>query len=106
MLEITNEAQQYFSTMLNKTPDVEGIRVGVKKSGCSGYMMVIAYAHQINDDDHVVHYNDVTVVVDDESLQVIDGSQIDYVSEGLSKKVVLNNPQAISHCGCGESFDV
>lgn len=106
MLEITENAQQYFSQMLDKAPNAEGIRIGVKKSGCSGYMTFITYAHEIEENDHVETFDGVSIVVDNSSLEVVDGSEIDYVREGLSKKVVLNNPQATSYCGCGESFDV
>ncbi len=92
---------------LAKEEQARGLRLGVKKSGCSGYMYVMSIATDIHDDDIVFHQAEgVDVVVDRNSLALIDGTVVDFVTEGLNQVFRFNNPRAQSQCGCGESFNV
>lgn len=82
------------------------LRVGVRKTGCSGWAYVVTLAEQIAPEDHLFEDHGVKVVVDPESLPIIDGSTIDFVTEGLNRTFQFKNPNATEECGCGESFTI
>ena len=83
-----------------------GLRVGVKTTGCSGLAYVLEFVDELNDDDQVFEQNDLKLIVDGKSLVYIDGTQLDFVKEGLNEGFQFNNPNVNGECGCGESFTV
>ncbi|HEY7672516.1 MAG TPA: iron-sulfur cluster assembly protein IscA [Gammaproteobacteria bacterium] len=83
-----------------------GLRVGVKKTGCSGYAYVVDYADAVAADDVVFEQGGVRIVVDAESLALIDGTEVDFVKQGLNEAFKFRNPNVKGECGCGESFSV
>lgn len=83
-----------------------GLRVGVRKTGCSGYAYVVNYADEITDRDRVFDSAGVRIVVDQDSLSLVDGTEIDFVRHGLSEAFRFRNPNVKGECGCGESFSV
>ena len=83
-----------------------GLRLGIKKTGCSGYAYVVNYADAVHDQDVVFEDRGVKVVVDRDSLALVDGTQIDFVRQGLNEAFKFRNPKAKGECGCGESFNV
>jgi iron-sulfur cluster assembly protein len=83
-----------------------GLRLGVRKTGCSGYAYVVNYAEEITDNDQVFDSEGVKVVVDADSLALVDGTEIDFVRHGLSEAFRFRNPNVRGECGCGESFSV
>ena len=83
-----------------------GLRVGIKKTGCSGFAYVVNYADEIKADDAVFEAKGVKVVVDPNSLPLIDGTLVDFVKQGLNEAFKFQNPKAKGECGCGESFNV
>ena len=85
----------------------QGIRLAVKESGCSGYMYVLDYVHEAGDNDASIPFgDDVTLYVDKASLPVVNGTEIDYVTEGVNSFFKFRNPNVTGECGCGESFTV
>jgi len=83
-----------------------GLRLGIKKTGCSGFAYVVNYADEIGPGDAVFEERGVKVVVDPESLPLIDGTVVDFVKQGLNEAFKFKNPKAKGECGCGESFNV
>lgn len=83
-----------------------GLRVGVKTTGCSGLAYVLEFVDSLNEDDQVFEQDDLKLIVDGKSLVYIDGTQLDFVKEGLNEGFQFNNPNVNGECGCGESFTV
>ncbi len=106
MITLTDRAADRVRRYLDQRGAGIGLRLGVKKTGCSGFAYVVNYADEIGDDDVVFDTEDVKVVVDRESLDLIDGTEVDYVREGLNEAFRFRNPRATGECGCGESFSV
>lgn len=83
-----------------------GLRVGVKATGCSGYAYVVNYVDEVQTDDVVFEAQGVKIVVDRKSLSYIDGTEVDFVKQGLNEAFRFRNPNVKGECGCGESFTV
>lgn len=103
-IELTETAAERVRTMLEKRGHGVGLRLGTRKSGCSGYAYQVDYADEIGDNDTVFESNGVKVVVANDSLQFLDGMQLDYVkNNALNEGFEFNNPNVKDECGCGES---
>ncbi len=83
-----------------------GLRLGVRKTGCSGFAYVINYADDTQARDHVFEDQGVKVFVDPESLPLVNGTTVDFVKQGLNEAFRFHNPNVKGECGCGESFSV
>ncbi len=105
-ITLTDSAAERVRTFLAKRGKGIGLRLGVKKTGCSGFSYVVSYADEVGDEDVIFVFDDVKVIVDKESFEVIDGTEVDFVREGLNEAFRFRNPQAVSECGCGESFSI
>ena len=105
-ISLTESAAKQIQTQLAKRGHGVGLRVGVKKVGCSGFAYTFDYADDIRVDDHAFEAHDAKVVIDADSLGVIDGSKLDFVKEGLKQMFKFENPNVDATCGCGESFSV
>jgi iron-sulfur cluster assembly protein len=83
-----------------------GIRLGVKRTGCSGWAYVVDYADKAAGEEVEFEARDVRVFVDPEHLKLIDGTEVDFVKRGLNEAFCFRNPNVKGECGCGESFSV
>ncbi|MGI9261488.1 MAG: HesB/IscA family protein [Woeseiaceae bacterium] len=105
-ISLTEPAAERVRSYLDNRGSGVGLRIGVKKTGCNGFAYVVNYADAVNDDDAVFEDGGVTVVVDQESLALIDGTEVDFVKEGLNEAFRFRNPNISGECGCGESFSI
>ena len=83
-----------------------GLRLGVRKTGCSGFAYVVNYADEVDAGDRVFESQGVRVLVDTASLNLIDGTEVDFIRHGLNEAFRFRNPHVRVECGCGESFSV
>ena len=83
-----------------------GLRLAVKKTGCSGFAYVVDLEDEIGEGDRVFESNGVSVIVDPGTLTMVDGTHIDFAREGLNETFTYDNPNVKNLCGCGESFGV
>ena len=105
-ISLTETAAAQIKKQLEKRGSGMGLKLGVKKSGCSGYAYVLDYADKLNDDDSVFEDFGVKVIVSASDLEIIDGIELDYRREGINEAFQFNNPNVKGTCGCGESFSV
>jgi len=105
-LTMTNAATTRVKSFLANRGKGFGLRLGVKTTGCSGLAYVLEFVDDKNDDDQVFNIDDINVVIDGKSLVYLDGTELDFVKEGLNEGFKFTNPNAKGECGCGESFNV
>ena len=105
-ISLTPSAADRVRSYLQKRGGGLGLRLGIKQTGCNGFAYVVDYADDVQDDDVVFETGGVSVVVDKPSLEYIDGTEVDFVKEGLNEAFKFRNPKAAGECGCGESFSV
>ena len=106
-IELTENAARHIESMLQKRGHGLGLRLGTRKSGCTGFAYVVDYADEINDDDRVFESLGIKVVIDEKSLTLLDGIQLDYLkNNAINQGFEFNNPNVKDMCGCGESFNV
>lgn len=104
-IKLTQNAADRIQLFLAKDGGV-GLRLGVRKTGCSGWAYTVNLAEDIEPGDIVFEDHGIKIVVPPDSLEFLDGSEIDFASEGLGRSFRFNNPNATEQCGCGESFTV
>jgi iron-sulfur cluster assembly protein len=83
-----------------------GLRLGVKTSGCSGMAYVLEFVDEVAAEDEIFEDKGVKVIIDPKSLAYLNGTELDFVKEGLNEGFKFNNPNVKDACGCGESFTV
>ena len=105
-ITLTEQAAKQISKQLQKRGGGIGLKLGVKKSGCSGFAYTLTYAESIIDNEAVFEQFGVKVIVANEDLAFLDGTELDYSREGINEAFKFNNPNVKATCGCGESFAV
>jgi len=105
-ISLTEAAAQRVKDFLSNRGSGEGLRLGVKTTGCSGMAYVLEFAEGADDGDEVFESQGVKIFVDAKSLIYIDGTELDFTKEGLNEGFKFNNPNEKDACGCGESFTV
>ena len=105
-ISLSPSAAKRISGQIAAKPNMVALRFTVKASGCSGHSYVMNLASEVKPNDIVLESRGVQIYTDTSSLELLDGTEIDYVSEGLNQTFKFSNPKAEAHCGCGESFAV
>lgn len=105
-LTLTESAAKQILNLVAQDPEVKGLRVGVKQSGCAGFGYVMDLVKEPAADDLQFSAFGATLYVPLQAMPFVDGTEVDYVREGLNQIFKFNNPKAQHACGCGESFGV
>lgn len=105
-ISLTETAAKHVSAQLGSRGHGIGIRVGVTTTGCSGMAYVLEFVDKIEVGDEVFEDQGVKIIVDPKSLAYIDGTEMDFVKQGVNEGFEFRNPNARGECGCGESFSI
>lgn len=105
-ITLSERAAERVGRFVAEREGVVGLRLGVKKTGCSGFAYVLDYASGAGPEDVVFEDRGIRIVVDGKSLPLVDGTRVDFVREGLNQAFRFENPNVRDECGCGESFSV
>jgi len=105
-ITLTESAAKHIRNQIEKSGKGIGLRLGVKKSGCSGFAYTMDIAMEAQETDRIFENFGAKVLVDAQSLPFLDGTELGYVKEGLGHVFKFNNPNVKDQCGCGESFAV
>lgn len=105
-ITLTENAAKHVLNFIAKRGKGAGLRIGVRTSGCSGMAYKLEFADEAQDGDVQFESNGVKVLIDPKSLAYLDGTELDFVREGLNEGFKFHNPNEKDRCGCGESFNV
>ena len=105
-ITLTERAASHVNSFLAKRGKGVGLRLGVRTTGCSGLAYKLEFADEVKPEDTSFETNGVRVLIDPKSLAYLDGTELDFVREGLNEGFKFNNPNEKDRCGCGESFNV
>jgi len=106
-ITLTHTAITRMLTGIAQHPEHSGVRLSIKKTGCSGLAYVVDYVSESSATDHVIALDAINYLcIDQESYRYIAGLNIDYVKQGINHKFVFENPNQTGQCGCGESFTI
>jgi len=110
VITFTESAKIYIGQQIQQQPNAVGFRLSIKESGCTGFAYVPEVITDIpKADKHFTLQNgleSLAIYVDPACMSCVQGMEIDYVSEGINRRLVFNNPNVVDACGCGESFSV
>jgi len=101
-----NAARRIAALRTQEEADGAFLRIAVSGGGCSGFQYGFTFDEQRSDDDFVFERDGIAVVVDDVSLGLLNGAEIDFVEDMMGASFRINNPNAASSCGCGNSFSI
>ena len=107
-LRFSEKAILHFTSSLKNNGKSAGVRIGVRKAGCSGFEYFFEFVENevANANDFIFDEGECKIYVDNESLNYLKGSLVDYSEDGLNKGIKFQNPNAKAVCGCGESFTI
>lgn len=105
-ITLTEKAAKHITTYLGRRGKGVGLRLGVRTTGCSGLAYKLEYVDDVLAEDLLFESHGVNIYVDPKSLPYIDGTELDFVREGLNEGFKFQNPNMKDECGCGESFRV
>jgi len=103
---LSEAAAKHVANFIQKRGKGFGLRLGVRTSGCSGMAYKLEFVDDVTEEDEIFESFGVKVVVDPKSLPYLEGTELDFVREGLNEGFKFNNPNTKGECGCGESFNV
>lgn len=105
-LTLTDSAVKQIKNLMQQDAAVQGLRLGVKQSGCAGFGYVLDLVRESDMDDLLFERDGAKLYVPLKAMPFIDGTELDFVREGLNQVFKFNNPNAQHACGCGESFGI
>jgi iron-sulfur cluster assembly protein len=105
-ISMTEAAAKHVRRSLDGRGKGDGVRLGVRTTGCSGLAYVLEFVDSADSEDTVFELHGVKVIIDPKSLVYLDGTELDFVKEGLNEGFKFNNPNSRGECGCGESFNI
>ncbi|MEQ1637230.1 MAG: iron-sulfur cluster assembly accessory protein [Methylococcales bacterium] len=105
-ISITESAAKQIKKQLEKRGQGLGLKLGVKKSGCSGFAYTLDYADTLEEQDAIFEQKGVKVIITHSDIEFLTGIELDYRREGINEAFKFNNPNVVATCGCGESFSV
>ena len=105
-LTLTPAAAEHIRTLCSKQSGLLGVRLGIKQTGCAGFGYVLDTVSEPDEDDLLYELDGARLYVPLQAMPFIDGTEVDYVREGLNQIFKFHNPKAQHECGCGESFGV
>ena len=106
MLDISENAIKKIKDVSNKSKSNKFFRISVTGGGCQGFSYKFNFENHIQNDDKVFNFSEVKILIDETSLNFLDGSKLDYIEDMMGSYFKMSNPQATSTCGCGTSFSV
>lgn len=104
-IRLTDSAAERVKSFLQKEQGI-ALRLGVRKTGCSGWAYDVSIASELEDGDELFEDKGVKIVIHRDSLPYLAGSSIDFITSGLNRTFQFDNPNATDECGCGESFTI
>jgi len=104
LLTITEAAANQVKEMMTGDDDAKYLRIGVQGGGCSGLSYGMGFESEIGDEDKKIQLEGISVLVDKESISMLEGVKVDYKQNMMGGGFTLDNPNAIASCGCGSSF--
>ena len=105
-ITLSESAAKQIRTQLAKRGKGIGLRVGIKKVGCSGFAYTFDYADELRPEDQLFEAHGAKLVVDADTKTLLDGSNLDFVRNGFTQSFKFDNPNVVGTCGCGESFSL
>lgn len=105
-ITLTPSAAAHIRELVKQQPGIQGVRLGVKQTGCAGFGYVLDTVNEPDKDDLLFEADGAKLWVPLSAMPFIDGTEVDYVREGLNQLFKYHNPKAQNECGCGESFGV
>ncbi len=105
-ITLTESAARQITTYITERGEGIGLRLGVKRTGCSGFAYEVDVADQLAQDDVLLENRGIKIVVNIEHLPILQGTEIDFIRQELSESFRFRNPNVSGECGCGESFSV
>ncbi|MBD3226093.1 MAG: iron-sulfur cluster insertion protein ErpA [Caldithrix sp.] len=107
MIDISDRAISQIKTIMrNENRENNGLRIGIKGGGCSGFTYVMDFEENPGDNDQIYNINDVNVVIDSKSVVYLQGTELDFTDGLNGSGFIFKNPNATRSCGCGSSFAV
>ncbi len=107
ILTLTDKAQTRLQSLIAQNgADVLGLRIGITNTGCNGLSYTMDFAKEEKADDAIVDTGNVKLLIDNDAIQYVSGTQMDWQEEGLESRFTFENPNEKGRCGCGSSFHV
>ncbi|MDB6096975.1 MAG: iscA [Francisellaceae bacterium] len=106
LINFTSNAIDHIKKTLQSNPQAYGVRLGIKDAGCSGKAYVFDLALTRESDDELIEKENIKILIKNQDLKYLSGTEVDYLQNGLNGQIQFNNPNVKSQCGCGESFNI